>query len=337
MTTETTTQWKIKPFQLDVTNEIVDLLNQVSLAQYGEPDISYEEFLTESRTPGFNPVEDSLLAFDENNQLVGYAEFFNLLNPAVRSFANWYIKPGFEGPGLDEMFIDWLNQRARQDIALVPENLKIVNQAFINTREQSKQRALEESGYVMIRHNYRMFREFTAPPEAIHIPEGLVIRPMQPTDKDIHLAAIAEHDSFKDHFGATPDPLENLEVRLRHFLLNDPTSDIQTCFLAMDGEEVAGVVLNSVRLFSDPHMGWVNILGVRRPWRKHGLGLALLLTSFHEFYNRGLTKAGLGVDASSLTGALHLYEHAGMQVSRTYVMYEKEIRPGKDVILRKLD
>lgn len=83
-------------------------------------------------------------------------------------------------------------------------------------------------------------------------------------------------------------------------------------------------------------MGWVYTLGVRRPWRKRGLGSALLLTSFHEFYLCGLTEAGLIVDASSLTGALHLYEHAGMRVGRKYVIYEKEIRSGTDVILRNL-
>lgn len=37
--------------------------------------------------------------------------------------------------------------------------------------------------------------------------------------------------------------------------------------------------------------------GVRRPWRKQGLGMALLLYSFGEFHRRGETTIGLGVDA----------------------------------------
>jgi len=40
---------------------------------------------------------------------------------------------------------------------------------------------------------------------------------------------------------------------------------------------------------------------------------------------------GLGVDAQSLTGATRLYEKAGIRVERQYDVYEKELRPGKDL------
>jgi len=70
---------------------------------------------------------------------------------------------------------------------------------------------------------------------------------------------------------------------------------------------------------------------VRRPWRRKGLGLALLLHSFGEFYRRGRRRVGLGVDAQSLTGATRLYEKAGMRVARVYNTYEKELRPGVDL------
>jgi hypothetical protein len=58
--------------------------------------------------------------------------------------------------------------------------------------------------------------------------------------------------------------------------------------------------------------------------------MALLLHSFNEFYRRGSRKAGLGVDASSLTGATRLYERAGMHVARQYDSYQKELRPGRE-------
>jgi ribosomal protein S18 acetylase RimI-like enzyme len=65
---------------------------------------------------------------------------------------------------------------------------------------------------------------------------------------------------------------------------------------------------------------------VRRPWRQRGLGLALLLHSFNNFYQRGDRAVGLGVDAQSLTGATRLYEKAGMRVTRQHDLYEKIIR-----------
>ena len=55
---------------------------------------------------------------------------------------------------------------------------------------------------------------------------------------------------------------------------------------------------------------------MRRPWRRQGLGEALLLCSFRAFRERGYTRGTLGVDASSPTGATRLYERAGMRVYR---------------------
>jgi ribosomal protein S18 acetylase RimI-like enzyme len=78
-------------------------------------------------------------------------------------------------------------------------------------------------------------------------------------------------------------------------------------------------------------MGWVGRLGVRRPWRKRGLGEALLLHSFNEFYQRGISKVGLGVDASNPTGATRLYQKVGMHVSVEDVVFEKELRSGRSL------
>jgi ribosomal protein S18 acetylase RimI-like enzyme len=77
-------------------------------------------------------------------------------------------------------------------------------------------------------------------------------------------------------------------------------------------------------------------LGVRRPWRKRGIGLALLRHSFNEFYRRGKREVGLGVDAQNLTGALRLYEHAGMHVDKAFDHYEKELRAGTEFSVQSL-
>lgn len=77
-------------------------------------------------------------------------------------------------------------------------------------------------------------------------------------------------------------------------------------------------------------IGWVGTLGVRRAWRKRGLGEALLLHSFNEFSRRGMKIIGLGVDAANPTGATRLYQKAGMKIAAEFVIYEKELRPGRD-------
>jgi ribosomal protein S18 acetylase RimI-like enzyme len=68
------------------------------------------------------------------------------------------------------------------------------------------------------------------------------------------------------------------------------------------------------------------VLAVRRPWRKRGLGYALLKQSFALFQARGFKTAGLGVDASSLTNAVALYERAGMHVKQQRLVFRKMLR-----------
>jgi len=77
--------------------------------------------------------------------------------------------------------------------------------------------------------------------------------------------------------------------------------------------------------------GWVDVVGVRRPWRGRGLGFALLTSLFAAYHERGIRRVGLSVDAESATGAPRLYGRAGMHVVRSYVLYRKELRPGADV------
>jgi mycothiol synthase len=76
---------------------------------------------------------------------------------------------------------------------------------------------------------------------------------------------------------------------------------------------------------------------VRRPWRRAGLGLALLRHSFGEFYRRGTYKVVLGVDSQNLTGATRLYERAGMYIELQYDAYEKELRAGIDLSTQSLE
>jgi ribosomal protein S18 acetylase RimI-like enzyme len=92
--------------------------------------------------------------------------------------------------------------------------------------------------------------------------------------------------------------------------------------IAWDGDEVAGFSQNRFR----KGIGWIGTIAVRRPWRGKGLGIALMRHTFGEFYKRGTTTIGLGVDSANLTGATRLYQRAGMDVAGEFAMYEKELR-----------
>jgi ribosomal protein S18 acetylase RimI-like enzyme len=189
-------------------------------------------------------------------------------------------------------------------------------------------------GFQHIRSSYHMLIEMDAPvPEPI-FPEGITLRTYSP-GLDAAATYQAVEDSFRDHFGFVEEPFEPGLKRFKHFW-EDEGSDPTLMFLAMDGDTVAGINLCRPQAFDDPDMGWVGTLGVLRPWRKRGLGLALLRHSFNDFFSRGKRKVGLGVDAQNLTGALRLYENAGMHVHQAFDQYEKELRPGTEISVQSL-
>lgn len=179
-------------------------------------------------------------------------------------------------------------------------------------------RWLEKMGYLL--HTTYEIRELSmhaAPEPALSIP-GIEIRCFVP-GIDEQRALEADNEAFLDQKGYTPRTLEEWSQRLNmhanHF---DPA----LCFVAWDGETVAGGVYNQVL----GGIGEVMHLGVRRPFRKRGVGTALMRHSLAEYYRRGITTIHLNVDGASLTRAHLLYEQMGFHVKDTYRNYAHELR-----------
>ena len=140
----------------------------------------------------------------------------------------------------------------------------------------------------------------------------------------------AHKEAFSDHWGFPDTPLEDYIGRWQT-VVDDANFDPSCWFLAMDGDELAGFSLCWPVMAESPDMGLVDDLGVRRPWRRRGLGLTLLKHSFRELYQKGKRKVRLGVDSSSLTNATALYQRAGMRVITETAVYRKILRPGVDL------
>ena len=132
------------------------------------------------------------------------------------------------------------------------------------------------------------------------------------------------NDAFADHWDHQP-PTPAGREQWRRLMLENPRFDPDLWFLAAADGELAAVPLCGWHWSGDPAFGWVHTLGVRRPWRRRGLALALLHHSFREFAVRGATRVGLGVDAENTTGAVRLYERAGMRVARRNDAWEKAL------------
>jgi mycothiol synthase len=168
-----------------------------------------------------------------------------------------------------------------------------------------------------LRRFYRMMIELDSPPPPATWPDGLQVETFKPEDAKAFHAALTE--AFEDEWNFAALPFEEwYEMRL----VKDPDFDPTLWFLVRDGGEIAAVMRNEP---DRSGAGFVGALGVRKQWRRRGLGLALLRHAFAEFHRRGKARVALGVDAENPTGATLLYERAGMHVAYEAVTYGKEL------------
>jgi len=176
-------------------------------------------------------------------------------------------------------------------------------------------------GYRPIRTSWTMEIEFgvEAPAES-PVPDGVDIRPYRHLE-DEHALYEAHVEAFADHWEYHREPFE----QWREFTVRSRNFDPALWLVAWAGDDVAGYALNFPERAGDPGYGWVGTLGVRRPWRRQGVGEALLRRSFAALHARGIRKVRLSVDAESPTGATRLYERAGMTVLRRSNTWEREL------------
>jgi mycothiol synthase len=174
----------------------------------------------------------------------------------------------------------------------------------------------EQLGFREVRRYYHMRIVFDGPPEVPALPEGIELAAFHREDARAFHAAVGE--AFAEEWGFVALPFDEW-VRTR---IDAPDTDLTLWFVARDRDEIAGIVRCDPKKYGG---GWIGMLGVRMPWRKRGIGLALLQHAFTEFHRRGEPHVGLGVDADNPTGATRLYEKAGMQVLTEDIVFEKEL------------
>lgn len=309
----------------------VEVLNTCGRWETGAPSTSLEEMRVDWSEEGFNRETDTQLVLSPEGEVVAYGEFYDVSTQHVRMFSYARVHPDHWNRGIGRYLVEWVKERARKNVPLAEEGARVVLHQGINSVNKAACELMESCGYSKVRQFYRMQIDFDQPPVEPVVPEGIVIRSLVP-GQDERDAFYASYDSFRDHWGNVEEPFDEYMKKWMHFIENDQKYDPSLFFIAFDGDEPAGISFCLPYIEEDKDMGWISTLGVRRAWRKRGLGLALLLHSFNELYKRGKPRAGLGVDATSLTGATRLYEKAGMRVSREYHTYEYELRPGKDMM-----
>ncbi|MFN8411251.1 MAG: GNAT family N-acetyltransferase [Anaerolineales bacterium] len=279
------------------------------------------ELENEWKSEGFLVERDVFIVETKSGRVVGSEEFYSE-NEHSHLKADGCIHPEFLGLGIGTSMLQKVTERAQMEIQLAEPDVRVFVQSAINNKDEAGHVLLQTEGYSPVRYFWRMEINLQEAPSTVVFPDGIELKPFV---KEEHAIAVwnADNEAFRDHWGSHDSSYEDWS----HGKFGNPNFDPTLWMIAWDGDQVAGFSLNRFR----KDIGWIGSLGVRRPWRKKGLGLALLTHSFGEFYKRGKTTIGLGVDASNPTGATRLYQRAGMHVASEFLTYEKTLREGKNL------
>jgi mycothiol synthase len=317
MTTHLPPGLSVRSARRDDLQAVVELLRACDIAETGESDYSADALLEVWDEPGFDLVYNSWVVQTDGGLIVGY-EDVSVADENGKIDLDGYVHPEYVGQGIGAHLLGLVEARARQLALDVPAPLEVRLSGFINGESERAHRLFKHAGFSLVRHFWRMRIDLDAPPAAPQWPEGISLQSFDP-ERDARAFHAAVEASFADHWGHARTPFEQWAQQRMRGEEYDPA----LWLMAMDGEQVAGVVMGYYR---PDNAGWVRNLGVLRPWRGRGLGMALLLQAFGEFYRRRRLRVGLGVDAQNPTGATRLYERAGMRVTETFAGYAKLLR-----------
>jgi mycothiol synthase len=297
----------LRPPTLDDVPALAEFFAQLEQAGgRGESATEIRDVLT---NPTFDIENDFRIALEED-RIVGWCDVWDQNKAHERLFLD--VRVHLDAPDVYKTLFDWVIARAG---ALAGD--KAVCRAWGDARDEVFAGEMKWRGFHLIRHFFRMEVDLVEKPEEPVWPDGVVVRTFRAGEERSVFDAI--EDAFADHWDFVPIAYEEWE----QFMVRASAFDPTLWFIADDDGEIAGFSL--CRSERRPGVGHVGVLGVRPRWRRRGLGLALLLHSFLELGARGRTKVDLGVDAENTTGAVRLYERAGMVVARRSDSYEKEL------------
>jgi mycothiol synthase len=222
-----------------------------------------------------------------------------------------YVHPAARGRGIGQQLATWLEEQAARGGAA-----RVQNGVF--EPDAAARGLLEALGYSPVRVFREMRIELAAAPDPPVWPEGLRVVPFDP-ERDALAFHAAHQEAFADHWEFTPRDFASWS---RMHLEGERFDPALWCVVRA-GDEIAAGTISTGDTYGG---GFVHAVFTRRPWRRQGVGAALLADTFRRLWDAGERAVGLGVDAESGTGAFRLYERAGMTPALGWVLYEKRLR-----------
>jgi mycothiol synthase len=330
------TDFIIRLYQEADFSQVLEIVRAASRAD-GEAYLPTEaelraRFATPHPDPRLDPAQDMFVAESPGAGLLAYAD--GVLRGERQSpiYQTWcFVPPKNRRRGIGRALLERQWARAKEVSAQLESDTIRLRARIFDT--QMEARALfAEAAMQCVRYFFEMRRDLS--PEALRalpiprfdLPPDLKLESWAEQRQD-HAVWEATNEAFLDHWGSAPRRFESFEQQLTLGQFQPENS-----YLIWEGETLAGGTLNTMGPATAERLGrnqgWISQLFVRRPWRRRGLGRALLIASLLRAQTLGHESVGLNVDAENLTGALRLYESVGFYSTATLLIYERVYSEG---------
>lgn len=189
-------------------------------------------------------------------------------------------------------------------------------------------RLVRAAGLTPQRHWFDMERDLTVPlPPVPVLPAALVLhRYDRARDDEVRTMYNA---AFDTSYGSPAQDVEGWDTWFTGSRAFRP--DLST--MAIRGGQVVGLLLSyfyeadaATAGYSE---GWIGQVGVLPPWRRQGLGAAMIARALHEYKAAGFSRAVLDVDGEGEIGGLGVYSRLGFGVVRKRTSYVRRLPPAR--------
>jgi len=303
-----TPSFTIRPVSMNDTTEITDLVITCDIADFGQPDFVLEDLLD---ILGPLDLEQDTWVACSDDRIIGFAFVEPTGKGTLTSMG--YVHPDYVGRGVGTELVRRIESRAAQYTLDHTEDNWVLSNVIPALNEPARSIA-ENSGYTFKRLYSRMLIDLEEEPTAQPPSAGLELKPFQPG---------MEQEIYDVYMESFRDTNRFIELSFEDWIESKSGEHYERnlWFTVWDQSELVGFIIS--KNFKD-HV-FVDLLGVRRAWRKRGIASTLLQHVFQATYGQGIRNVRLSVDASSLTGANRLYEQLGMRAAFQQALYEKEL------------
>jgi mycothiol synthase len=301
--------YSVRPATMEDVDAVADVLAAEDLAATGR--VFYDaDFVKLVWSDGaIHMPTDTWVVEAPEGRVIGHANVARAGEDVAEAWG--IVHPDHRGLGIGSRLLDLVDQRAA---ALLPRGGRL--QQSVGDVDVVVPRMLRDRGFERVRSFRHMEIALGGGERPVDPPEGIQLRPIDP-ERDLPTVWTLFNDVFRDEWGHIEIPFDEWRTRNVEHRDFDPSLWL---LATEDGEPVGGLggVVSGDR-------GWIFEVGVRAPWRGRGIGSAMLRRSFATFAERGLPRVTLNVDSENPTGAVGVYERAGMRAVRGWDVYERTL------------